>query len=413
MNGSHRKHWFYGWVVLLVTCFASLTAASITYAGSYIMTIMVLQEGLQEGVVGYATSLGYASVALMAVPFGKLILKFGNYPMMLAGLLLQAVTLAMLIIFPASRWMMSLSCFLSGFGTCTVVALGCPGIIKKWFKENIALPMSIVLSASSLGGFIMPPIVASAMDGTSWRYGWAILLGITVASAALLFFLVKEEPGEIGEVPDGHNWRRKHPETAEADKIVSSQTEKISLWKNKKLVLYGVSFMTLSALYSCIVSYISLYTIDRGFSAPQAAMVLSLVSLTGVAGKLFTTLLAKWSISGWKVTVLMFLVTGLGGAMLVFVHSFAGIVIAAILIGFGYNCGYGTQPGVLAEWLGDGLFSAAFGLFVCFIYIGCTIGPFCMTVSGWLGGGLGETFLMLSTVVLSAALLCFKVIPRI
>src|SRR6202044_2480091 len=74
-----------------------------------------------------------------------------------------------------------------------------------WFVRKRALALSLMYSGGGIGGFILPPVLSRVIANSNgnWRNGWWNFFGLAAIGAALVIFMVKEKPADLGQVPDG------------------------------------------------------------------------------------------------------------------------------------------------------------------------------------------------------------------
>ena len=89
--------------------------------------------------------------------------------------------------------------------TMMVGQLAVQSTLGSWFVERrgVAMTRMMVIGASS--SFIAPPAVNAIMGATGggWRSGWYLIAALVALAIPVAFFLVKNHPSDIGEIPDG------------------------------------------------------------------------------------------------------------------------------------------------------------------------------------------------------------------
>ena len=116
-----------------------------------------------------------------------------------AGVCVLLLSLTFHIAFLIAIYGIVLSIAMSGGSLNTTSA-----VLAKWFRRRRATVLGIATAGASAGGLILVPFAAYLMDLTSWRVTW-IALGVLVLGLALplAFFLLRDDPKQMGLRPDG------------------------------------------------------------------------------------------------------------------------------------------------------------------------------------------------------------------
>lgn len=101
--------------------------------------------------------------------------------------------------------------YLVGFGVLIGTGLGFGSVIglsttvTRWFVRFRGRAMAIGFTASGIAGFVIAPLMNSAisLEGATWRSGWLIVATVAVVSAVIAWLFVKERPEDLGQLPDG------------------------------------------------------------------------------------------------------------------------------------------------------------------------------------------------------------------
>ena len=87
----------------------------------------------------------------------------------------------------------------SGVSLVTVHAM-----LSKWFYRKRGIMLSVATAGTSFGGLLLTPFASFLIISSHWRTAW-IALGLFVLLLALPLSLVimRDDPSEVGEIPDG------------------------------------------------------------------------------------------------------------------------------------------------------------------------------------------------------------------
>ena len=97
------------------------------------------------------------------------------------------------------------------YGVVTAVGVGgasvplIAALMSKWFTRRRGLAISLSLSGSCLGQFVLVPIINWIVLAYGWRFSY-VLLGIVMLAVNILLVLgaIKGNPEDMGLKPYGH-----------------------------------------------------------------------------------------------------------------------------------------------------------------------------------------------------------------
>jgi MFS family permease len=159
--------------------------------------------GLSRAATSLAFSLARAEGAIEGPFVGYLIDRFGPRPMIVVATLLSGVGYILL------GWVDSYSAFLIVY--LGIISLSfTPGFVhapmavgNTWFIRWRARAMTVISSAVPVGGMLITPLLAIAVQTWGWRWG-AIIAGTLFLSIGVpLGFGVRPSPESMGLLPDG------------------------------------------------------------------------------------------------------------------------------------------------------------------------------------------------------------------
>lgn len=89
--------------------------------------------------------------------------------------------------------------------TMMVGRLAVQSTLGSWFVERRGVAMTCMMVIGASSSFIAPPAVNAIMGATGggWRSGWYLIAALVALAIPVAFFLVKNHPSDIGEIPDG------------------------------------------------------------------------------------------------------------------------------------------------------------------------------------------------------------------
>jgi MFS family permease len=278
---------FYGWIIVAVATLALVVSNGLSIGGIPVFYRSIREDFVTSGAVAadqaesfiaFCASLTFLCSGLISPFAGWLIQKFPLKNLMLVGcallgggLILHATAHTVQLVYVA-RVMMGIS--LGFVGVLPSVVL-----VSNWFVRRRGTALGILLTGTSVGGVVIPPIATPLIERFGWRTAMvfvSLLIWLILAPAIVL--LVRSKPNEIGLMPDDNE-----PTvgvTAPVDGSTLAQAIRTSVFwifaLGAALIFYPI-FVTSQQLI--------LQTAKIGFTPWQGTLVLSGLFAVSVAGK--------------------------------------------------------------------------------------------------------------------------------
>ncbi len=195
---------FYGWYIVGALFFSMFLGVGARQGfGIFVAT---WEEELHASVatISIAAALGWFINGASQVFFGRLVDRFGGRIVMTLGLIAMGIgsmaiaavgnVFALIVLYGV------VVSFASG-----ALSGGPPGVLAaRWFRKSRGKAMSFMAAGGSVGGLVFVPFLAYLLIWTDWRTSWLIAGGIVLLlGAPLVWLVVRNDPREIGEIPDG------------------------------------------------------------------------------------------------------------------------------------------------------------------------------------------------------------------
>ena len=210
-----RRYVFYGWWIALTALFVNAILSGPSFGSTGLWIDALEREfGWTRAQLSIAFSLGQLEGSIAAPIVGYLIDKFGGKRVSLSGAFVAAVGFVCLSsTFPftpgTSLWNDALVFYLAYVLIMLGVTLGgwipMTVIINNWFDKRRSLAMAVGSVGFSIGTFAIVPFLAFLI--TADKLGWrstALLVSFVFLFVGLpIWKVIKNNPDEIGEIPDG------------------------------------------------------------------------------------------------------------------------------------------------------------------------------------------------------------------
>lgn len=243
-------------------------------------------------------------------------------------------------------------------------------LMVNWFSRNRGIALGVAIMGVSVAGIVMPTTATILAENFGWRGSYSIYAGILLLLLLpLTLLLVKQEPGDMGQHPDGD------PAAAAIDgtrgSSVASDRRGFEVYKeflsSKSFWSVVITFTLMNGVYSAMITHLPTYlTLELNFDMFDASYVLAVAGGAAIAGKI----IFGWLMDHWdaKATVL-FGVAAYLVSTVIFMStvSYAVILVAAGFFGLAFGGMVPVRSVLLSRIFGVEKFSRANGLFSFFL----------------------------------------------
>jgi sugar phosphate permease len=232
------------------------------------------------------------------------------------------------------------------YSSCHVVVVVL--ILSRWFAKRRSTALGVILAGESLGGSILPLVIARLIGDLGWREAMHLLALMPLALAVMLLVLLRGRTEDHGQLPVGEvpvvGTARTAPEPP-APQRLSAYLLSPDLW----LLLAVAAALFYAGGGTAAHSF--LYFTDRGFNATWAASSLSLVFVAAFIGKFGSGFLSEHCPG--QAVWLMFQCVMLAGLAFLTIATSLTIWPGAALFGLGWGGSYTlTQAAVMERFRG-------------------------------------------------------------
>ncbi|GHU64466.1 MFS transporter [Clostridia bacterium] len=387
---------FYGWklIIILWICYFS-NVGFILYGSSVLAANMVPDMGFSIAVIGVAVAACNITQGISGPFVGFFISKKGaKIPFAAGCVVIAAGAILIPLIAKTETSYVILYGILIGFGMSLASMNVTQAFMDAWFEKKKALAMSLVLTAGSVGGFCAPLIMNAVIGAANWQTGWTVIGVCCAVGTILTITLVKRYPSDIGEVPDGKNYKPsevvqksvKTAKMADATKITMPFSRVV-----KSYVFWGciINYMTRAACYYTLVGYIVVYFTQEGVAQGLAVLALSVFSVGSLLGRIFIGAILDVFIKARYSMLLSNIILFAGMMIVAFlgpVSSFF-VILAPLVAGFGHGIGLAGLPTTVSRFFGTKNFPLANGIINSTAYLVGSYGPL---FTGFLAAATGN-----------------------
>ncbi|HZD40124.1 MAG TPA: MFS transporter [Terriglobales bacterium] len=407
---------FYGWLVLVLSFLTTLTSAGIRSSPTVLIHPLETEFGWSRAAIASAIGLNLLLFGVAAPVSGWLLDRFGPRRVMLGSLMLLACGISGTTVMSqfwqfVLLWGIVVAAGAGGVGSVLSATVG-----NRWFVARRGLVLGILNSASSTGQLIFIPLFMYMIAHAGWRHGSVILFFVAVSLIPLIYFLMCNDPADIGLEPYGAN----DPKVEAGGGLASLRGAARGAGSIKlRDVFRTPTFWMLAGSYfvcggtanGLIGTHLIPHEIDIGIPQVTAA------SIVGVMGGLnfVGTILSGWMVDRVqprKWLALVFALRGLSLFILPFVHDFEGLFLFATIYGLDW---FATVPPIItltADTFGRQNVGKVYGWIFMSHQIGAaTMASLAGAIRTWLGY-YQLAFLSGGVIAMMAAALALQIRPE-
>lgn len=361
---------FYGWFLagfMWLMLIAAL-GGSVFAWGFYAKEIMA-ELGLTAADIGAISGLTVVFYAVGSPIVGMLIARFGCRKVMPFGALSGALG-CVVVANSQAAWHLyfGYGFLMNGVGLM-YSTLPAQTLITSWFNKYRARVLALFSTGISIGGFLWLQIHNSILEAYGWRAGWWIAASVSLTLAFILPFVIRNQPEDVDQLPDGETAKDKGPEIEASVPPAPKPRQTLTLagiWSHVSssqfiiLVLVGVVLVSPNSL---VLVHGRLHLESLGLSQGDAVAVLSISALVGLSGRLMSGL---GDIIHPKLLLLGAVTSqAIGTFGLIFASDLTIAYISVGAIGIGIGAGMQTITVLVGRYFGREAFSTTQGLRAC------------------------------------------------
>jgi MFS family permease len=284
---------YYGWCIVATTfCMALVSMGTRSGFGVFVLP-MSEEFGWNRGTISLAAAIG-ALVSGLSQPFlGRLYDRLGGRRLILASLILSCVCTMLLALTTHILFLILL------FGGVLSIAMGgsslttTSALLTKWFHRYRATAVSLNAAGASVGGLVLVPLTVYLIDLMGWRMAWVVLgLLLLLLVVPLAWVLLKDDPAELGLLPDG----APHPVHGSQTAPVRAGPLEVEYWqqsfRSRPMWQLCGGYFVCGFTIALISTHFVPFAIERGMSPATAATAFGLMSGLNVVGVLAVGALA-------------------------------------------------------------------------------------------------------------------------
>lgn len=374
---------FYGWKLLFIFwSIIILNFAFPTFGTSVVNTYMAEAMRLNRKELGLAFSVFSLMAGLPGPIVAASINRLGIRVTLVIGTLLTSCGAFLMAIYvrTTSQAILVLGLIVGAGGAMAGTVAPQVGV-ARWFHKKRARAMSLVLTASGIGGFIAVPTLNSviARDHGNWRAAWWLMAIMSLVGAIVSALFVKNSPEQMGQVPDGDDATKDDSAftTAQRGGGVFKTTEDWTLGealRSRTLWLIVATYLGFFMGFFIYIAHGIAHLKGLGHSPGEAAKSISIIFISSLIGQ--TTVAAIGDrIEPRYISAVAVCLYGCGTLLAIHAVDRTTMYVYAIMMGTGFSAAFTCMMTIWGNYYGPKLYPALLGVTTPFGTIIGSVGP--------------------------------------
>ena len=368
----------YGWAIVAMATVLQVSTNFISQAFSILIVILKEDFGWSLTAIGLAYFFRSIISAVLSPVAGMIADRHGvRRSMIVAGICYTGGMFLLSTI--SAQWQLYLYYSVILGIAQSLFRVNIPTTVAAWFKTRLGLAVGIQQSAGGMGGSIMAPALALLLSRTDWETAFWIIPAVGGTIVFSLIFLFHGDPADRNKKPYGAT-EDDPPPVASSDPAITKLRSKVFLSQAKQTL----SFWNLIAIHhlgcvghSIVMVAAVVYATQVGLTLQAAAWIVSIYSLTSVASRFATPLLADMCGPKWVMS-LAYTIQGISVALLFWPQEPWQFYLFAGVFGVGLGGEMSAFLVINRQYYGMGPVRAIFG----FQNMGSGVG---MAIGGFMG----------------------------
>jgi len=400
---------FYGWVVVAIFLVTGITLYGIHFSFGVFFKSIESEFALTRAATSAILSANMLLAGLWSFFAGWALDKYGpRLVVMFMGLftglslVLTSQTTAMWQLFFTYSLLLAM-----GTGALYVVPMSA---VSRWFEKRRGLALGLASLGIGLGTMVMAPFATYLITNFTWQRAYLIIGLIAWVVVVPLALFLKRDPKEVGSLPDGKPAAGPGATGGTTITPPLKQLSFASILRTRSFLLLVALFFLFAFNLFLVFTHLVPHITDMGFSAGEAAAVLSLMGAACIPGRLVMGVVSDRL--GRKLALII-CVLALAGAMiwLIWARSLWSLYAYAVVFGF-FHSGQGPSAAALiSDTFGTISLGKVFGLLEMGFGIGAALGP---AVGGLIYDATGyyTVAFLLGAAAMIVATMCVLMVKR-
>ena len=363
---------FYGWVMVATFCIAGSAIWGIRFSFGVFFKSLESEFALNRATTSAIFSAFMVLGTVFSVVGGWALDRFGPRIVFMGMGICTGISL-LLTGQVTDLWQIFFTySLLLAIGTSAVYVV-IMSTVSRWFEKKRGLALGMASIGAGMGPLVVAPFATYLISAFDWRGSFTVLGVIALVLVTPLSLLLRRNPQEVGLLPDGAGFSAS--ETVSPKLMVSEAylTPRQAV-RTRSFWLMLSSFLIYSAYLLTILTHLVPHITDLGFSAAEAAAVLSIAGGSTIVGRVFLGMISD-RMGKKKAVILGAALHIIALLFLLWARDLWMFYIFAVIFGFGWGGMGPATAALIGDTFGLGRLGAILGLLDVGFNIGAAIGP--------------------------------------
>jgi MFS family permease len=382
--------------VLAVLCGTEIVSWGVLYyAFPVLAPAIVADTGWSPGTVTAAFSLGLVVAAVVGIPAGRWLDRYGPRRVMTVGSVLAVPAVVAIATAPTPGWFFA-AWSVAGVAMAGVLYPPAFAALTRWWGPRRVTALTALTLLAGLASTIFAPLTAALVAHLSWRESYLVLAAVLAVVTVPAHLLGLRGP-----------WPAPDP----ADRPGSGDRATGIARSRPFLLLVAAIALGAFAAFAVVVNQVPLL-VDRGLSLTTAAWALGLGGLGQVLGRLGYPALARHAGVRTRSVLVLGALAGATALLALLPGPALALIAAAVLAGSARGVFTLLEATAVSDRWGAADYGRLNGLLLAPATVATAIAPWAGAALSEVLGGYPAVFALLAALAAVAALLAAGTLPR-
>lgn len=360
--------YYYGWRVLFALCFViCVNMAFPIYGASVMNTAMTVDMHWDRKSLGLLVAADMLTNGLAAPLAAVVVNRFGARLSLAVGSFLMLCSTAAMATVVSNTWQGVIAFGLgAGLATAFGAVVPCQAAVAAWFSRRRARALSILYSATGVGGFVAPTLFSGviAASGGRWQLGWWTFAAFALMALLTTLLFVRNSPAEARQAASDEV---RAEVSANAAQTGGSAGTPAVEWSTKAALQSPMCWLILACMAS-VMAGASFYIAhgqallrDRGYSAGAASMSVAIMAGASLLGNAIIGAFGD-SVGPRRLLAGAMILYALGLLLLARASGAYGLYVYAPVMGIGFGAAQVASMALMSHFFGTKPFASLSGV---------------------------------------------------